>query len=304
DMATLLAHYGAAKVYLAEDDLLKQYTGHAWVSLFAGLIREHKPAIVLFGSTPKGRELAPLLAAGVKGGFAGECSIFEIGDQGRLLATRPIHDGRLDAKCSFSPKCMTQIATVCPCLIDIEEPDKSRTPEIIRVNVPAKEDRCDSRITGFLKGDPAKIDIREAEMIVAVGKGVGGPENLRLVEELAAALGASLGGTRCAVDMGLVSQNRLIGQTGKYISPKLYIACGISGASEHVQGMRNSKHIIAINTDRSAPIFKVAKVKIVGDLKEVVPAITHRVRQLFGSGQVTKTDALMSSIQSQARGSR
>ncbi|MDD5093810.1 MAG: electron transfer flavoprotein subunit alpha/FixB family protein [Dehalococcoidia bacterium] len=298
DLGAIPMQYGASKVYLVEDDSLRQYTGHAWIRLLADLIKERGPSIVLFGSTPKGREMAPLLAADVKGGFASECTIFDIGDQDHLLATRPINGGKLDAKCFFSSKCITQIATVRPGVIDTDEPNASLTSEIIRINVTAKEDRANSKITGFLKGDPAKIDVREAEVVIAAGRGVGGRENLRLIEELAAVLGASLGGTRCAVDMGLLSPDRLIGQTGKYISPKLYIACGISGATEHLQGIRASQHIIAINSDRNAPIFQTAKVRIVGDLREVVPAITERVRQIIGSGQVAKADAVMNSIHS------
>ena len=278
-LAEILEHHGADKIYLLESPLLAKYTTDAYVTALTDLIREHTPAIVTLGATPNGRDLASRAAARLKIGLAANCIILKINNHQTLEMTRSTHDDKVYT----TVVCLTagpQMATIRPGVIGIEEPKVSHNAEVIPVKVRIDPSAIRTRVIGFIRGDPKTLDIDEAESIVAGGRGVGGAEKWSVIEELADALGGSVGGSRVPMDHGWIPRQRMVGQTGRTVKPKLYVAAGISGAHHHVAGMKDARLIIAINTDHTAPIFKLADLGLVADLHRVLPAITARLRAL------------------------
>jgi electron transfer flavoprotein alpha subunit len=280
-LAKTLAHYGAERVYLAENEGLIQYNPDAYTAILAGLIKEHEPSIFLLGATTLGEDLAPRVAGSVKTGLASNCDKLQISEGGLLLQTRLCYESKVHATV-VCPKAKPQMATVQPGVMKIDPPDESRNTTIIRVSLNSyiKPEAVRTKIVGFIKGDPKTIDLTEAELIVAGGKGVNDKESFQLIWELANHLGASVGGTRMAVDSGWIGSERQIGQTGKTVSPKVIISCGISGASAHIFGMKDSKTVIAINIDQDAPIFKLADLGVVGDLHQIIPALINYLSEV------------------------
>ena len=283
ELAEPLAQRGADKVWLLDSPRLATYSPELYTDALARLIESNHPSIVLSGDTSIGQDLAPRLAARLKAGLVTECTALSLNEEGLVVQTKPSYAGKASSTV-VCPEVRPQMATVKPGVMDMGVPAPSRTAEVIKI-VPEFSGEPRTRVIDFIKADPKTVSITEAELVVAGGGGAGSVENWHLVEELADALGASLVATRIAVDAGWVTSDRQVGQTGKTVSPRLYIACGISGAIQHTMGMKDSKLIIAINKDRNAPIFKLADVKVIGDLVEIVPAITHQLLELKKSSQ-------------------
>lgn len=271
-----LASYGASKIYLAEHPLLDSYSTDAYSTLLIGLISKYKPNIVLYPATKLGRDLAPRVAAALELGLTADCTGLSIKD-GLLLQTRPAFGGNVMADI-ISPFTRPQMATVRPNVMPKGEP-VPREPEIIdiKVNLDSRAIRTVIKEIIKLPAPPGK-SVEEADIIVAGGRGVGSKEGFKVLEELALELNAAVGASRAAVDLGWLPKQAQVGQSGTTVSPKLYIACGVSGAIQHQVGMKGSKIILAINKDQEAPIFNLATYGIVGDLFEVVPALTQAVR--------------------------
>ncbi|MEW5936235.1 MAG: electron transfer flavoprotein subunit alpha [Candidatus Thermoplasmatota archaeon] len=272
-----LAAYGADTVYLAEEERLSRYDTARYSSLLYRLIRERKPSIVLFPATHIGRDLAPRVAARLGTGLTADCTGLSIKD-GLLLQTRPAFGGNIMADI-LCPNARPQMATVRPNVLGTINPDHSRTAEV--VNLSPLHEKEEQRVVVKEVIRTAKSGakgLEEAAIIVSGGRGIGSADGFRVLEELAGVLGGAVGASRAAVDAGWRPRSDQVGQTGKTVSPKLYIACGISGTIQHQVGMKGSKVIVAINKDPSAPIFQIADYGIVGDLFEVVPALTEEIR--------------------------
>lgn len=276
-LAATLGQYGADKVYVADSEMLKLYSSEGYSRVIADLAKEYQPSIILAGATAMGKDLAPRVAAKLQAGVGSDCTALEL-DGDRLVMTRPIYAGKAQTK--VVSRTTPQMATVRPNVMPPAEADPARKAEIIRVvpNVEASDIRA--RVVEVQESGGDKVELTEADIIVSGGRGMKGPENYAIIEELAGLLGAAVGASRAAVDAGWRPHSDQVGQTGKVVSPNLYIACGISGAMQHLAGMSSSKVIVAINKDPEAPIFKVADYGVVGDLFKVVPALTEEVRKL------------------------
>lgn len=275
---------GADRVYLADDPGLKDYEGDTYTRVLVDLIEERKPEIVLIGATMIGRALAPRLAARLKTGLTADCTGLDVDQDGKLLQTRPALGGHIMATI-ICPDHRPQMATVRPKVFKKIDPDltrqagSARQGEIIKLRPRIEEADIRTRILEVVKEMKGEINIAEADIIVSGGRGLGRAENFKIIEELAATLGGAVGASRAAVDAGWISSYHQVGQTGKTVAPKLYIACGISGAIQHLAGMQSSECIVAINRDASAPIFNAATYGIVGDIFEVVPLLTGKLKE-------------------------
>jgi electron transfer flavoprotein alpha subunit len=272
----ILAQYGAAKVYVADDARLQPYSSEAYTATLADIAGKAGPAILLLGATAMGKDLAPRLAARLGVGVASDCTALEI-DDGRLLATRPIFAGKALAKVKLAAD--PQIATVRPNVLAAREPDPDATAAVEPIAAADVDVRA--RVVKIIGAGEGEIDVAEADIIVSGGRGVGGPEGFAPVRSLAKTLSAAVGASRAAVDAGWIEHAHQVGQTGKTVTPNLYIACGISGAIQHLAGMKTSKVIVAVNTDPEAPIFKLANYGIVGDLFKVVPAMEEAFTKIL-----------------------
>jgi electron transfer flavoprotein alpha subunit len=250
---------------------LADFRVEAHATLLSKLAEEHQPAVLLFGATTRGRELAPTVAVDLRTGAIADVTAIELED-GSIVATRPIYAGKLLSKCVI-PERRPQIITLRPRAFQKPDADEGRTGEVIEVGPALVEEEITVKVTGFAKAE-GEVSLADAAIIVSGGRGVAGAEGFEPVAELAKTLGGALGASRAAVDAGWIPYAHQVGQTGKTVSPDLYIACGISGAIQHQAGMRTSKIIVAINKDPEAPIFKLAHYGIVGDLFKVVPALT------------------------------
>ena len=276
ELATPLAQCGATKVYLADDEELAGYSGEGYADTLAALATETEPAIILLGATAMGKDLGPRLAARLDVGLASDCTALEISD-GRLLATRPVFAGKALAKVRLNGD--PQMATVRPNVLAAPEPDASVAATV--EPVAALTDRVRAKVVNIAAAGEGEIDVAEADVIVSGGRGVAGPEGFAPISNLAKTLGAAVGASRAAVDAGWIEHAHQVGQTGKTVTPNLYVACGISGAIQHLAGMKTSKAIVAVNKDPEAPIFKVANYGIVGDLFEVVPLLEKEFEALL-----------------------
>jgi len=266
-----LVAYGADKVYLADDPSLTDHDEDLYTRVLVDLIRQHKPQILLTGATSLGRSFVPRVAA--------SCTGLEIDLQSRLLLqTRPTYGSNLMATV-VCPEKRPQIATVRPHVFKRGRPDESRQGEIVRVDFDRQSVTSRTKLLHLLKDLTEAVKLEEADVIVCGGRGLGAADNFHIVAELAEALGAALGSSRPPVDDGWIPYSHQIGQTGKTVSPKLYIACGISGAPQHLAGMQTSDIIVAIDEDPKAPIFEVATYGIVGDLFKVVPLLTAKLKE-------------------------
>jgi electron transfer flavoprotein alpha subunit len=273
--------YGADEVITVEGDAFAEYSVEAYTFALAQLVEKYKPEAFLFGATSNGKELAPRLAAKVKTGAAADCTKVEIdAGTGIIKWTRPVLAGRMFSVIECQ-EAKPQIGALRPGVFKRGEPDTARTAEIIKEEIALPADlpftTIIEKITEAAEG---AVKLEDAEIIVSGGRGLGKPENFSLVKALADALGGVVGASRAAVDAGWIPHVHQVGQTGKTVGPKLYIACGISGAIQHLAGMSGSDTIIAINRDADAPIFEVADYGIVGDIKEVLPAFTAEVLKL------------------------
>ena len=276
DLPNALAQYGATKVYVADDEGLAAYSSEGYTDTLAAFVGEAEPAIILIGATAMGRDLGPRLAARLGVGLASDCTNLEIKD-GRLLATRPIFAGKALAKVKLNGD--PQVATVRPNVLAAPEPDAGATAAV--EPVAALTDNVRAMVVDIAGAGKGEIDVAEADVIVTGGRGVGGPEGFAPVRSLAKTLGAAVGASRAAVDAGWIEHAHQVGQTGKTVTPNLYVACGVSGAIQHLAGMKTSKVIVAVNKDPDAPIFNVANYGIVGDLFEVVPLLEKELQALL-----------------------
>ncbi|MDR0434075.1 MAG: electron transfer flavoprotein subunit alpha [Gracilibacteraceae bacterium] len=271
--------YGADKVYLADDPLYRRYRTDAYTDALVRLIRRYKPAVILYGATNNGRDFAARIAVRINTGLTADCTSLAIDPETKLLMqTRPAFGGNVMATI-LCPNHRPQMATVRPKVMKIAAPDHGREGEIVRFTGSLSEEKIGTRILDVVRGLGRDVNLEDAEIIVSGGRGIGGPEHYHLIEELAEALGGVAGASRAAVDAGWTPQYRQVGQTGKTVSPRLYIACGISGAIQHLAGMSASETIVAINNDPAAPIFRVATYGLVGDLHVIAPLLTEKIRE-------------------------
>ncbi len=282
EMAKALFAYGADRVYLAQDPVLEHYRTGPYTDVLSGIVNRHKPEVVLVSATPQGRDLGPRVAARLSAGLTADCTGLDIDEEERLLVqTRPAFGGNLMATI-VSKHARPQMATVRPGVMKALEPEASRTGELVEVPVHLDERSVAAKIIEIVQQETeGQVNLQDAEIIVSGGRGLGKPENFAIIRELAKALGGAVGASRAAVDAGWIPAYHQVGQTGRTVQPKLYIACGISGAVQHVAGMSSADCIIAINKDPAAPIFNVATYSIVGDLFEILPALTKKLKEVL-----------------------
>jgi electron transfer flavoprotein alpha subunit len=275
-LANEAAQYGASKVHLVQDTGLKLYLGEAYAKALSAAIKSLNPEIVLAAHTPMGRELLPTVSIQVDGSLATDCTSLTFSG-GKLKLRRPIYSGKATAEVEFLGGGL-QMATVRPNSIGLPKPDTTKTADATSISVDLSG--LKSRVLEIVKGNSARPDVTEASIVVSGGRSLKSAENFKLLEDLADTVGAAVGASRAAVDAGYRPHRDQVGQTGKVVSPACYIACGISGAIQHLAGMRTSKVIVAINTDPQAPIFQIADYSVVGDLFQVVPALTNEFKKL------------------------
>jgi electron transfer flavoprotein alpha subunit len=271
-----LGEAGAERAILARHPAFGSYHATGYARAVAAAARTLAPQLVLFANSAMGRDLAPRVAARLDAGLASDCTALAV-EGGRLVATRPVYAGKAIQKVAF--KGPVALASLRPkAFAAIERPGATAAVETLAVADDPQLSR--SRLVSVAASAAGKLDLTESEVIVSGGRGLKGPENFKLLEDLAEVLGATVGASRAVVDAGWRPHSDQVGQTGKTVSPKLYFAVGISGAIQHLAGMSSSRCIVAINKDPDAPIFKVADYGVVGDLFEIVPALTDAVRKL------------------------
>jgi len=277
DISMLIAH-GADKVYVIDDVSLTTPQEDLYAAEMVRLIQKHKPEIVLAGATSLGRAFIPRVAATLKTGLTADCTSLDIDMEKRLLLqTRPAFGGNIMATIICQQK-RPQMATVRPRVFKKGNGNPDRKGQIIKVDFNKAAVTSKSKLLRFIEDLTKKVKIEDADIIVSGGRGLGKPENFKLIEELAHVLGAAVGSSRPPVDDGWIPYSHQVGQTGKTVRPKLYIACGISGSVQHMAGMGTSECIVAINNDPNAPIFEIASFGIIGDLFKVVPMLTEKIK--------------------------
>lgn len=275
-LAAELGAYGADAVQLFDQPELALYATEPYARALAQAIQEAQPSAVLVPFTAMGKDLAPRVAARLGAGLISDC-VALTPREGRLEARRPMYAGKAYATVRWREG--MQMATLRPNVFALGARDESRKAEVKRATVDAS---ARARVTKVEAAAAGKVELTEAQIIVSGGRGLKGPENFHLVESLATAFGAAVGASRAVVDAGWVDHQYQVGQTGKTVSPTLYVACGISGAIQHLAGMSSSKVIVAVNKDPDAPIFKVANYGLVGDVFEILPKLTEAARAYFG----------------------
>ena len=289
-----LYHYGADKVILVDHPYLKEYVTEPYTKAVTAVIKEYDPEIMLFGASSIGRDVAPRVASRVKTGLVAdttglrmaktqeeldkEAAMGNANPERALLMTRPAFGGNIMATL-MCPRTKPQMATVRPGVMKRIEKDEARKGELIKFNVDFTEADMNVEILEVVKADKKSVDLTEAKLIVSGGRGVGGPEGFGVIRDVADALGAEVGSSRACVDAGWIEKDRQVGQTGKTVRPDLYMACGISGAIQHVAGMEHSELVISINKNETAPIFEVSDLGIVGDLKVILPKLADAIRK-------------------------
>ena len=272
---------GADKVLVVDNDLLKDYLTEPYTQAITQIINEQKPSILMIGATTIGRDLGPRLSARVSTGLTADCTKLEIGEERELLMTRPAFGGNLMAPIVCKDH-RPQMSTVRPGVMKKMTADANRKGEIVDYKINFNEEKISRvRLIKTVKEDKGMIDISEAKILVSGGRGVGSQEGFNKLEELAGVLNAQVSSSRACVDAGIIDHSRQVGQTGKTVRPDLYIACGISGAIQHLAGMEESEFIVAINKDKFAPIFNVADLGIVGDVNKIIPMLTERLKGMI-----------------------
>jgi len=278
-LADELVAYGADIVYAVDESELAQFTDDSYGNVLVDLIREHKPEIVLAGATAIGRSFIPRVATALATGLTADCTDLSIRkDDGALLQTRPAFGGNVMATI-VCPDTRPQIATVRPLVMKPNIRDSLRQGRIVAVSPEPARMQSRVRVVENILEEADQLNLNEADIVVSGGRGLENEKGFALIKELADVLGGGVGASRAAVDSGWISYPHQVGQTGKTVAPKIYIACGISGAIQHVVGMRSADTIIAINKDPEAPIFDVATYGIVGDVFEVLPRMIEKLKQ-------------------------
>jgi len=276
--ADLIAH-GADEVLLADDATLKDFRSEACAALLVKLAQEHQPAVILAGATTRGRDLLGTATVDLNTGSIADAIALSVVD-GRIQATKPVYAGKLLATITTNAS-QPQLISLRPRAFPKPEADASRTGTVTNVSPALAEDAIQVKVVDY-SIEQGQVSLADAKIIVSGGRGVGGPDGFAPVRELAQVLGGAVGASRAAVDSGWIPYAHQVGQTGKTVAPDLYIACGISGAIQHQAGMRSAKTILAINKDADAPIFKLARYGVVGDLFKVVPALTAEFKKRLG----------------------
>lgn len=276
-MAKELVAYGADTVYTADDELLEKFTTDAYTKIITDAINEFKPEIVLYGATHIGRDLAPRIASRVSTGLTADCTKLEIDpDDKKLKQTRPAFGGNIMATI-ICPNTRPQMSTVRPGVMEKAEKNDSRNGKIVPISFNLSKDDIRVEVIKTVKTKKDLVSLTDANIIVSGGLGMGSPEGFEMLKQLADKLGGVVGASRAAVDAGWIDHSHQVGQTGTTVKPNLYIACGISGAIQHLAGMQNSDFIIAINKNETAPILDIADYGIVGDVKDIVPLLTEKL---------------------------
>ena len=278
----VLCQHGADQVDLVCHDLLTQYHSRFYLPALIAVLPKEEPYFLLIGGTTQGRDLAPYLAAKLKAPLLSDCVQLNRNSEGNLEGIHPLYAGKILGCFHLSGK--AQITTLRPNLWDVPAADPSRKTEIKRHEVSLENVGANHhsplQMKQVIQKAIGKIELTEAQIVVSGGRGLKGPEHFHLVEELAASIGGAVGASRAVVDAGWRPHSEQVGQTGKTVTPKLYIACGISGAIQHLAGMASSKVIVAINKDPNAPIFKKSDYGIVGDVLQILPLLTQQIKQL------------------------
>lgn len=283
DLADELAVYGAERVVLVDDPALDVYSTEPYAHAMECVINQYKPGIVLYGATAIGRDLAPRVSARVHTGLTADCTKLEIAEDTKAFRmTRPAFGGNIMATI-ICPEHRPQMATVRPGVMQKAKANKGVKANVETVKVDFQKNDKYVEVCDVIKKVSNKIDIQEAKILVSGGRGMGGPENFQLLRNLAEAIGGEVSSSRACVDAGWVEKDIQVGQTGKTVRPNLYIACGISGAIQHLAGMEESDVIIAINKDATAPIFEVADYGIVGDVTKILPIFTDKLKEALAS---------------------
>lgn len=280
DKADELVRYGADKVYVTDAKELSDYRDEPYSRIVSKLIMKHKPEIVLCGATAIGRSLIPRVAVQVGTGLTADCTALDIDEEkGLLLQTRPAFGGNIMATI-ITERHRPQMATVRHKVMKEAAADDARKGEVIKLDFSRSDFYSRTKLVNFVEELEETVNLTEADIIVSGGRGLKCPENFSLIRDLAKVLGGAVGSSRAAVDSGWIPYSHQVGQTGKTVCPKIYIACGISGAIQHLVGMQSSDVIIALNKDPEAPIFKVATYGIVGDIFEIIPELTKQISNL------------------------
>jgi len=279
DQLDELIWHGADKIYLVQAPELANFQDEPYTNILVKLIQKHKPEVVLCGATSIGRSLISRVAVAIKAGLTADCTGLDIDPEKKiLLQTRPAFGGNIMATI-ISPNYRPQMATVRHKVMQPMVLDKHRKGKVIRENLDVSQYASRTRLLDIIEEVETLVNLAEADVIVSGGRGMRAQENFKLLEGLAHALGAAVGASRAAVDAGWMPYSHQVGQTGRTVAPKIYIACGISGQIQHLVGMQSSKIIIAINKDPDASIFKVATYGIIGDLFEIIPALTKKIKE-------------------------
>ena len=273
NLAEILVKYGADKVLYADHELLNVYTTEGYTKVIDEMIKENKPEILLIGATNIGRDLGPRLSAKSHTGLTADCTKLDVDlENRRLMQTRPAFGGNLMATI-ICPDHRPQMSTVRPGVMEKAKYNENAKGEIIKITPKLEDKDILAKVVEVVKGGKSEVQLEESNIIVSGGRGIGNQEGFKLIEELAQKIGGVVGASRGSVDAGWIEQGHQVGQTGKTVRPTLYIACGISGAIQHLAGMQDSKTIVAINKDPDAPIFKIADYGIVGDVYEILPEL-------------------------------
>jgi len=279
--ADRLIAYGARNVYVVDNPLLKDFQDSSYARVLFTLVQRHKPSILLGGATTIGRSLLPRLAVMLQTGLTADCTGLDIEPERKiLLQTRPAFGGNIMATI-ICPEYRPQMATVRPRVMKKMEEDSSRRGKVVVEDLTLTKRDLAVKISNLVKDVTMTVNLQDADIIVSGGRGMKGSENFGIIRELAEVLKGAVGASRAAVDSGWIPYSHQVGQTGKTVAPRIYFACGISGAIQHQVGMRTSDVIIAINKDPAAPIFQIATYGIVGDLFQVVPALTKKFREIL-----------------------
>lgn len=278
ELADDLAKYGADKVIVVDDHALETYMTEPYTAAMDAVIQTYKPEIVLYGATAIGRDLAPRISARVKTGLTADCTKLEVDAETKnLRMTRPAFGGNLMATI-LCPEHRPQMATVRPGVMQKITPIEGAKAVVDEFKPGFTKDNKYVEVTEVVKKVVDRIDIQDAKILVSGGRGMGGSENFSLLRDLADAIGGEVSSSRACVDAGWVEKDMQVGQTGKTVRPHVYFACGISGAIQHLAGMEESDIIVAINKDETAPIFDVADYGIVGDVHQILPILTEKIK--------------------------
>lgn len=280
-LAGVLAENGAEKVIVLEDAKLAQYTTDAYADATTELIKAYNPSVVLFANSAIGLDLAPVVAQRLDTGLVAD--VIEIVYEGQLMFKRPIYAGKAFTYMTFSDSARPMLATIRPKSFEAGEPEAGKAPNVVKAQV-GSFGELRQIIKDVVRKASGRVELTEADVVVSGGRGMKSSDGFKMLDGLADVLGAAVGASRAAVDEGWLENQYQVGQTGKVVSPQLYIACGISGAIQHIAGMSSSKCIIAVNKDPEAEIFKVADYGIVADVFEVVPLMTTEFKKLLAEG--------------------